>query len=478
MNRISILVSLLCISFSAYSEIKIYPAPAEAKMNASFSVEVSESGSEWQSVPVYNVMVDQVEDKHTVKNSSMAYFDFSGKTFIRVISNNQSVESARVRPLSYEIKPAVCGDTLLFSIDRPRLLSVEVNGDIFDNLQLFANPIETDAPVNIKKFRKNKNNVYFGPGYHKLDSTFMVKSNQEVYVAGGAYIDGKFEIKDAENVRFHGRGMIYPSKAIGIYVKNSRNVEIDGVFTTQCAVGGSDSVRVNNVKVMSYYGWGDGFNVFASNNVHYSNLFARTSDDCTTIYATRKGFVGGCKNIVTENSVLWADVAHPFMIGLHGSAKEISPEAPSDTIENILYRNIDVLDMKEKQIDYQGVFAIVAGDNNIVRDVTFDDIRVENFRQGKLFDLRLAWNQKYCAAPGKSIEDITFRNIYYNGDKSELSLIIGYDETRKIKGILFDNLVINGIRISDSMPGKPAWYKTGDMARIFIGEHVEDITFK
>lgn len=478
MKRIFLTLSILTAGLAANSELKIYPAPQDAIMNTSFTVEVSETGTDWHSVPVYNVKVDRVDEKHNVENSSMSYFDFSGKAFIRVISKKHHVETARVRPLSYDITPDVKGDTLEFSIDRPRLLSVEVNGDIFDNLQLFANPIETDAPANVKKFCKNKNNIYFGPGYHKLDSTLVVKSGQEVYVAGGAYVDGKIEIRDAENVKLHGRGMIYPSKAIGIYVMRSKYVDIDGVFTTQCAVGGSDHVNVNNVKVMSYYGWGDGFNVFASNNVHYNNLFARTSDDCTTVYATRKGFVGGCKNILTENSVLWADVAHPFMIGLHGSAKEISPEAPSDTIENIIYRNIDVLDMKEKQIDYQGVFAIVAGDNNIVRDVTFEDIRVEDFRQGKLFDIRLAWNQKYCAAPGKSIEDIKFKDIYYNGDKSELSLIIGYDESRKIKGIHFNNLVINNERITDTMPGKPAWYKTGDMARIFIGEHVEDITFE
>lgn len=27
------------------------------------------------------------------------------------------------------------------------------------------------------------------------------------------------------------------------------------------------------------------------------------------------------------------------------------------------------------------------------------------------------------------------------------------------------------------MPGKPKWYKTGDMAGIYIGEHVSDVTF-
>ena len=27
------------------------------------------------------------------------------------------------------------------------------------------------------------------------------------------------------------------------------------------------------------------------------------------------------------------------------------------------------------------------------------------------------------------------------------------------------------------MPEKPKWYKTGDMARIFVGEHTEEVTF-
>lgn len=44
--------------------------------------------------------------------------------------------------------------------------------------------------------------------------------------------------------------------------------------------------------------------------------------------------------------------------------------------------------------------------------------------------------------------------------------------------IRFENLVINGVRIADNMPGKPTWYKTGDMARIFVGEHTEGVTFE
>lgn len=465
----------------AAATVVTYPAPTEAELNKTFSVEVRQSGTEdWLPVDVYAVKVDEtIIGKHNVRTVSMAYFDFDGKVDVRVISNGIPVNEARVRPLSYSIPLEIKGNTLSFSLDCPRNLSVEVNGEIFNNLQLFANPLDENAPdaKQLRKLKKDKKFHYFGPGYHKLD-TLNLGSGETMYVAGGAVIDGEIRISEADGAKILGRGMIYPERKMGVMVSQSRNVEVNGIFTTQCAVGGSDGVTIENVKVMSYYGWGDGFNVFASDNVTYRHIFARTSDDCTTIYATRKGFKGGCKNILTEDAVLWADVAHPFMIGLHGSATEIGPDAPADVITDITYRNIDVVDMHENQIDYQGVFAIVAGDNNIVKNITFEDIRVENFRKGKLIDMRIAWNKKYCAAPGTCIENVLFKDILYNGDRSELSLIIGYDETRKIKGVIFDNLVINGEHIYDKMPGKPGWYKTSDMARIFIGEHVEDVEFK
>lgn len=481
-RAVSVAVLGISVFSRAYATVVTYPAPAEARLNKAFSVEVRQSGdTEWMPVDVYAVKVDKTEGvKHSAVTVAMAYFDFDGKVDVRVVSNDLKVEEARVRPLSYAIPVDVKGNTFTFSLDRPRNLSVEVNGEIFNNLQLFANPIDLNRPSDkeLKKLRKDKKYRYYGPGYHKID-TLRLCSGERLYVAGGAVLDGYVHIDHAEDVRVMGRGMIYPaSRGAGLEITNSRRVEVEGLFTTQCPVGGSDDVRVENVKVMSWYSWGDGFNVFASSNVSYRHIFARTSDDCTTIYATRKGFNGGVSNIQTEDAVLWADVAHPFMIGLHGSAAELGTDAPADTITDIVYRDIDVIDMHENQIDYQGVFAIVAGDNNIVKNITFEDVRVEDFRKGKLIDMRIAWNRKYCAAPGQCIENVLFKDIYYNGDRSELSLMVGYDESRKIKGVTFDNLVINGEHIYDEMPGKPKWYKTSDFARLFIGEHVEDVVFK
>jgi hypothetical protein len=212
-------------------------------------------------------------------------------------------------------------------------------------------------------------------------------------------------------------------------------------------------------------------NVFASNNVLYDGVFCRNSDDCTTVYGTRGGFTGGCKNITMQNSTLWADVAHPIFIGIHGNTP--NPEI----IEDVSYINIDILDHKEKQVDYQGCLAINAGDNNLIRNVRFENIRIEDFRQGQLVNLRIFFNEKYCTAPGMGIENILFKDITYTGTNAELSMIIGYNAERKVKNIRFENLRINGQVISDDMQGKPAWYKTSDMARFFVGEHVDNVSF-
>ena len=125
----------------------VYPAPEGVSMNNDFTVRVRQKGKGWQNIPGYLIKVDEVRDsKHNVENSSMGYFDFSGEVEVSVTYNKGSIQTFRVHPLSYGIIPQVVGNTLTFKLNQPRNLSVEVNGDIFHNLQLFANPIDSFKP--------------------------------------------------------------------------------------------------------------------------------------------------------------------------------------------------------------------------------------------------------------------------------------------------------------------------------------------
>ncbi len=469
------LLSVFCVltliaqnSFSI-NKLAIYPAPEGVLQNTDFEVKVRIPDGKWQSLPEYLIKVDEVRGtNHSVENSSMSYFDFEGEVEVSVTSNRGAIQTASIRPLSYNITPEISDNMLIFKLKHPSNLSVEVNGDIFHNLQLFANPVDTFIPN-----KSDTNLIYFEPGIHNLENgKINVPSGKTVYLAGGAVLMGQVLFEGVHDARLLGRGVIDHSVKMGVMVANSKNITVEGIFCTQCATGGSDGVTIRNVKSISYYGWGDGMNVFASNNVLFDGVFCRNSDDCTTVYATRKGFTGGCSNITMKNSTLWADVAHPILIGTHGNTPN------PDVIENIKYSNIDILDHREVQLDYQGCLSINAGDNNLVRDVVFEDIRIEDFRKGQLVNLRVFYNSKYCTSPGRGIENVLFKNISYNGKNSELSIISGYNDERKVKNVVFENLVVNGQLISDDMPGKPAWYKTSDMARIFVGEHVENVIFR
>ena len=451
------------------AKVEVAGAPQGISLNNDFIVKVRPEGkSKWVLVPTYLVEVDEVrETKHHVEHASMATFDFSEKVEIAVTYNKGEIDSARVRPLSYDIPFTIEGNTLQFSLEKPANLSVEVNGDIFHNLHLFANPLDT-----FKVDKKNPDLIYFGPGIHRFEGgEFRIPSGKTVYVAGGAVMMGRMLIENVHDVKLLGRGIIDPSVKMGIRIANSRNVYVEGLMATQCATGGSDSVTIRNVKVISYFGWGDGMNVFSSRNVLFDRVFCRTSDDCTTVYGTRLGFEGPSSNITMQNSTLWADVAHPIFIGIHGNVDK--PEI----LENLNYVNIDILDHKEKQLNYQGCLAINAGDENLIRNVRFEDIRIENFRQGQLVNLRIFFNEKYCKVPGRGIENVVFKNVSYTGNRAEISVIEGYDAQRKVRNIRFENLRINGQIISDDMPGKPKWYHTGDMARIYVGSHVDGVSF-
>jgi hypothetical protein len=471
-KRCCLLIFIIWCCCAKAQQLVTYPAPAGVKYalhNNDYTVKVRKPGGKWHDLYEYNVKVDQVTDaRHHVENASMCSFDFSGEVEVSVTSNKGPVQHARIRPLSYGIQPQIKGNALSFRLLQPQNISVEVNGDIFHNLHLFANPIDDFVPD-----KKDTNLIYFKPGVHAIEGgKLTVPSGKTIYLAGGAVLMGQVLIEKVHDVKLMGRGIIDPSVKMGVRIANSKNVTVEGIVCTQCSTGGSDSVTIRNVKSISYYGWGDGMNVFASNNVLFDGVFCRNSDDCTTVYGTRAGYVGGCRNITMQNSTLWADVAHPILIGTHGNS------ANPEVLENLSYINIDILDQKEAQIDYQGCMSINAGDNNLVRNVRFENIRVEDFRQGQLINIRVFFNKKYCTAPGRGVENVLFKDVTYKGHHANLSTIAGYNETRQVKNIVFENLLINGARITDNMPNKPKWYKTADMARLFVGEHVEGLTFK
>jgi hypothetical protein len=534
------LITIVCILPFAHkawaaataNQLVVYPITYGMPQNADFSVKVRTLGQAWQDVPIYLAKVTQGVDTRPPASkvnvsttaqgspqgaprpsmgpldSSFASFDFSGLVDVSVTYNKGNIESARIRPLSYGIAPAVKGNTITFSLSQPRNISVEVNGDIFQNLQMFANPIEVTKPS-----PNDPNVIYYGPGEH-LVGRVTVPSGTTVYLAGGALVEGQLLVNRAENVHILGRGILYqlntvpgarrpnqprlpsttpqqgvtphwaatPQQAMpsnrrdAILIEYSKNVEVDGIIEVPISytvlIGHSQNIAIRNIKSISAGGNNDGIDVFTSSDVLVDGVFMRNSDDNIAIYGHRWNYYGDTRNVTVQNSTLWADVAHPILVGTHGDTDH------PDTLEDMKFLNLDILDQSEPQLDYQGCMSLNAGDSNLIRNIRFEDIRVEDIRMGQLVNLRVFFNKQYNTSPGRGIEDVLFKNVTYNGTHANPSIIAGYDDSRAIKNIVFENLKINGRVISDDMSGKPGFFKTGDMAGIFVGEHVDGVVYR
>ncbi|MGF7030812.1 hypothetical protein J2T17_001718 [Paenibacillus mucilaginosus] len=445
-------------------ELITYPAPAGAVRNPDYTVRVRTAQEEWQELFTYNVKVDM----HHVRNASMVYFDCSGQVEMEVIRHAGSVHQAVLRPVSCGLSCEVEGSRVTFLLDGPGHVSLELDGDRFHNLHIFANPLEEHTPD-----PSDPDVIYFGPGLHVLDDPVLrVPSGTTVYIAGGAVVWGGLLCEHAENVTIRGRGILYLSGFAketyhrALQITFSRNIVIEGIIAVDpphytLLIGQSEHVTVRNLKTFSTRGWSDGIDIMSSSHILIDRVFLRTSDDCIAIYGHRWDYYGDSRDIHVRRSVLWADVAHPINIGTHGSY-----EGDGDIMENMSFEDLDILEHHEPQPDYWGCIAINPGDKNTVRKVRFENIRIEPFELGELFNIRVKYNPKYNPCPGNRIEDILFKNITCEGECPNPSRIEGYDDSRVVDGITFENVSIAGVRM------------TAGSGHLQVGDHVRNLTVR
>lgn len=453
---------LLAACLISHARLVTYPQSISANMphNDDYTVKVREINGEWKDLFEYKVQVDL--DK--IQDATMVQFDMDSPVEVMVRKNNGDINSVSIRPKNKNVAYRQVRNAIFFTLDHPQYLSVEFNGDRLHNLHLFANPTET-----VTYASSSDSVMYFGPGIHRPgdlpNNQFRIPSNTTVYLAQGAVVKGKLLVDHAENVRILGRGILdHPIR--GIEITDSRHVLIDGITVINpdhytIFGGGSSDITIKNLKSFSCKGWSDGIDLMSCNDVAISNIFMRNSDDCIALYTHRWQWWGNTTNITVSDAVLWADIAHPINIGGHGD-----PDSPTgERLENITFRNIDILEHDEDDPLYQGCMTIYCGDKNLARDILFEDIRVEDFQEGRLFRLQVDQNAKYNKAPGNGIDGVTFRNISYEGIGENPSLIMGLDNNHSVRNITFDNVRINSKKLNS-------------LERIVTNEYIENIRFK
>lgn len=433
-----------------------------------YAVRVRLPGGAWKQIRPVAVTVDL----HTKARAALASFDASGRVEVQVTKLSGKIGSARVRPVSLGVTPTLSADdkTATFQLVPPVSASFEVDGDILHNLHIFVH--KPDA-----RPKGNRKIIYVGPGEHLAPGpahVLRVGSNTSLYLAPGALLRGSIEVTKAHNVVIRGHGAIDPSPFVQpgtrstIYVRNSSDISIRDVTILD---GEDGAINITNSKHIVIDGVGeinsdrysDGIDVFASSQLVVNRVFLRTSDDSMNISASNPwGAHGSTRNVTVRNSSLWADVAHPVLIGVHGNPNG------RDKVERIVFQNIDVLEQDEANPLYQGALAVDAGDRVEVENVRFQNIRIADFTRGTLFDVRVFKNDSYNKAAGDGIKGVLFRNVSYTGVGSiPTSHISGYGIGRTVNNVVFENLRHNGVLVLSPQAGN-----------ITVGSFVSGLVFR
>ena len=409
--------------------------------NTTFTVKVRANGGAWQDLDEYQTTIGG----YTPAQASFVYFDCDGPVDVSVTCNSGTVTSAAIRPLSSNVVPIIVGNTLTFTIPGPQKLSVEVNGDIYHNLHLFANPIDTNPPS-----PSDPNVIYLGPGVY--NQNYNVPSGKTLYIAGGAVVKGAVNLDNSVNAKLLGRGILDHPSGRAISVDNSSGITIDGIIVNVYGagdnggcltnVGNSSNVSINNLKGFAYQKWTDGIDVFTSTNTTINDCFIRSGDDCIAVYGARQNsghiYWGDVRGVTVTNCTLFPDVAHPINLGTHGD-----PLAPGggESLDSLSFSNLDILEHNAANTHVLPI-GFSCGDGNLITNTTFTDIRIEDSSAKAIFEIRTILGG-YNTAAGRGINNIYFKNIAYTGTNNG-SAIVGYDTARMTRGITFENLTVNG----------------------------------
>ncbi len=469
-------------------ELTVYKAPAGAPANNTYAVYVKYDGGEWIDLHEYDAGVDGGYEEAPIGHMSFVLFDadFSKRIDVKVEKNEGTINEVKIRLASAGVAYSVDGNTLTLSLIEAKKLTVEINGDLLNNLMLFADSLETDIPDST-----DSSVHYFGPGIHKLGGdgkgTLSVKSNETVYIAGGAIVYGHIEVKDPSyqpitNVKIKGRGILsgdmldghpyndpaHAAAAPLISFNVVNDAEIEGIILHNTVKWNIHlhyclRIKVKDLKIMGWTINSDGIDPQVSSDILIDDCFVRNFDDCVSIKLSWSGGGiqdRGARNITVQNCVFWTDQGRAVLIG---------PEMASTNdkvIENITVRNLDILYTENYSADWaKGVLSINGSDDATVKDVLYEDIRVDTV--GNMTNLvTINMSNPYGKTACKRVENIRFNRLTLNSDVTLDNYIQGFDAEHMVSGVTFTDLIISGSYINNAAQG-----------RFNINDYAENIEF-
>lgn len=435
-----LLVSVALVFQATAQNVVTYPAIPGMVTSTVYSLTVSNTP-----VWVEQVGPDGMEGLH------VAGFSCDGPQTV-TIETPARIDEYTIQPASAGIKAVVRKNKLTFRIDGPKKLYIRINDNPY--MALFADPIEAEIPSS------NAPGVrYFGPGVHEAGQ-IALEDDLTIYIAGGALVNGQVR-GSGKNVRILGRG----SFGGNLSVTNCENLTVDGVFFRSTrgwtnTVTNSVNTVYRNVKVFSHTGtWGlDGINPVSCKGFLIEDCFIRTRDDCIAVKANGNpdNYDLSCRDVTVRGCQLvgWD----------HADGMTLGFELNGGTVENIRMTDCDILRARGSgRTGGHAAFSIVCDGPSEVRNITFEDIRVESDIEYKNLEIILTEGERYGNGRMGSVKGVHLKNVRWANAGKPFTLV-GHP-TRFVEDITFEDCYVGGRKIT--------CLKDAD----FQAEYVKGLTF-
>ncbi len=457
------------------TNLVLYEGPKPVAASASVSMKVN--GNE---LFVYDTAVNNTHSwksnyRPSLSTAPVTSFDFDGDSVqmeITALDDEVELNNVVVRPLAEGIVPEVEENSIKFEIEKPGTYTVEYGDNAMTAMYIFANAIDYDAPT-----ESSDNVKYIGPGAWTIENLSMT-DGMELYVSGGAIIQGTVNAAGASDIKIGGHGFFDGSNNeswmlngyaayVPINLSKCKNVDISGVAVLDpnawCVnLYNCSDVNIEGIKLISARPNGDGITVQSCQNVTVKDSFIRTWDDSLVVknYAAETG--SDSVNITFDNCQVWTDLAQSMEIGYEtNKGNKINP-----IIQDITFRNITVLHNFHKP-----AMSIHNADNCVISGVRYSNIIVEDASMGKgdagdnaqLIDINNLKSNWTTVQNRGSISDVAFDGIYVlNGDDTIDFIegnfcpirIQGFDETSLCSNITVNDLYLSGEAVTDANVGE------------------------
>ncbi|MDA3865225.1 MAG: carbohydrate binding domain-containing protein, partial [Salinivirgaceae bacterium] len=390
--------------------------------------------------------------------ASFTNISFSGTSVdVRIITTSFAATSVTIRPLNYNIVPTRTGNVITFTLTTPQKISVEINNRL-NPLFIFA-----DAP----DVPNTGATYYYGPGVHKIGIRKVVNSNQSVYIAGGAVVQGTFRIPSGStNVEVRGRGIITNGNlpTLEQHTFNNDSLMKYATFTPADKFSGAPFYSQFSVNHLSFEGiiiansagWNFAFSDMTHQNHHntWRNIKQviwtgctdgiwfdgdyNTVDDCFIFNNDDVLTTHASNNCTLTNITMWAghQGGHLFAHYSWGSSNNIS------------FENINMIGC-DAAVELIGVDR-AASSAQTIQNITFKNVRIEEHPYVSTY-----LTNKFIGF--KSTGNITIKNWFFenitldykNPDEGDLN----GNATGPVDGITFKNLKMGGNFITSLAQG-------------------------